>query len=79
MHAVRPEDIRDFVRVGDNGRRSEREHEPRELVDQQLRGLEVHVRVDEARHEVAASRVELLGSVVFPEPGDEPVDEATSA
>ena len=49
VHAVGAEHVRDLVRVGDDGRRPERQHEPRELVDEQLRRLEVHVRVDEAR------------------------------
>ena len=43
------EHVRDLVRVGDDGRRPERQHEARELVDEQLHRLEVHVRVDEAR------------------------------
>ena len=49
VHAVGAEDVRDLVRVGDHRGRAERQHEPRELVDEQLRRLEVHVGVDEAR------------------------------
>ena len=49
VHAVGAEHVRDLVRVGDDRGRPERQHEPRELVDEQLRRLEVHVRVDEAR------------------------------
>ena len=60
VHAVDAEDVRDLVRVGDDGGRPEREDEPRELVDQQLHRLEVHVRVDEARDDVAPRRVERL-------------------
>ena len=60
VHAVGAEHVRDLVRVGDDGRRAERQHEPRELVDEQLRRLEVHVRVDEAGDDVAAGRVERL-------------------
>jgi hypothetical protein len=48
VDAVGAEHVRDLVRVGDDGGRAERQHEPRELVDEQLRRLEVHVRVDEA-------------------------------
>ena len=75
MHAVGAEHVRDLVRVGDDRGRPERQHEPRELVDEQLRRLEVHVRVDEARHDVAAGRVELSSPVVVAEPGDEAVDD----
>ena len=60
MHAVDAEDVRDLVRVGDDRRRSEREHEARELVDHELHGLEVHVRVDESGDDVAARGVERL-------------------
>ena len=49
VDAVGAEHVRDLVRVGDDRGRPERQHEPRELVDEQLRRLEVHVRVDEAR------------------------------
>ena len=65
MHAVDAEHVRDLVRVGDDGRRPEREHEPRELVDHQLHRLEVHVRVDEPRDDVAPARVERLASLVL--------------
>ena len=54
VHAVGAEHVRDLVRVGDDRRRPERQHEARELVDEQLRRLEVHVRVDEPRDDVAA-------------------------
>ena len=47
VDAVRAEDVRDLVRVGDDGGRAEREDEARELVHEELRGLQVHVRVDE--------------------------------
>ena len=70
MHAVGAEHVRDLVRVGDDRSRPEREHEPRELVRQQLRRLEVHVRVDEAGHDVAARSVDDLRAVVLAEPGD---------
>ena len=73
VDAVHTEDVRDLVRVGDDRRRSEREHQSRELVDQQLHRLEVHVGVDEARHDEATARVERLLPVVRAEPGDDPV------
>ena len=60
VDAVRAEHVRDLVRVGDDRRRAEREHEPRELVDEQLHRLEVHVRVDEARARRSARRVDRL-------------------
>ena len=37
VDAVDAEHVRDLVRVGDDGRRPEREHEARELVDEELR------------------------------------------
>ena len=52
VDTVGAEDVRDLVRVGDDGGRSQRQHEARELVDEQLRRLEVHVRVDEAGNDV---------------------------
>ena len=73
MDAVRAEDVRDLVRVGDDGGRPERQHEPGELVHEQLRGLEVHVRVDEARDDVAARGVDRLRALVLAEPRDDSV------
>ena len=64
VDAVRAEDVRDLVRVGDHRRGPQRQHEPRELVDQELRRLEVHVRVDEAGDDVPAGRVERLDALV---------------
>src|SRR3712207_7530661 len=58
--------------------RPEREHEPRELVDEQLRRLDVHVRVDEARNDPAVARVEHLAPLVLAEPRDERSEEHTS-
>ena len=55
VDAVRAEDVGDLVRVGDDGRGPEREDEARELVHEQLRRLEVHVRVDEAGDDVLAA------------------------
>ena len=75
VHAVGAEHVRDLVRVGDDRGRPEREHEPRELVDEQLRRLEVHVRVDEAGHDPAPRGVERLAALVVAEAGDPTVDD----
>ena len=68
MNAVRTEHVRDLVRIGDNGRRPEREHEAGELVRQELRRLDVHVRVDEAGHQVGAADVQPVLALVAAEP-----------
>ena len=73
VDAVGAEHVRDLVRVGDDRRRPERQHEARELVDEQLHRLEVHVGVDEARDDEAARRVDHLGAVVLADPGDDAV------
>ena len=70
MHAVGAEHVRELVRVEDDRRRAEREHEPRELVRKQLRRLEVHVRVDEAGNDVASLCVDDLTALVLAEPRD---------
>ena len=70
VHAVGSQHVRDFVRIGDDRRRAERQHEPCELVDEQLRRLEVHVRVDETRHDPASGGVELLRALVVAQPRD---------
>ena len=75
VDAVGAEHVRDLVRVGDDRRRAEREHEPRELVDEQLRRLEVHVRVDEARARRSGRPRRRLGALVLAEPGDVAVDD----
>jgi hypothetical protein len=74
VHAVHSEDVRHLVRVSDDGRRSQREHEPRELVDHELHGLEVHVGVDEAGDDVLSRRIHDLGPVVRAEARDDAVD-----
>ena len=73
VDAVSPEHVGDLVRVGDHRRRPEWEHEPRELVDQQLRRFEVHVRVDESGNDVPADCVDDLLAVVRADPGDHSV------
>ena len=75
VHAVDAEDVRDLVRVGDDGGRPEREHESCELVDHELHGLEVHVRVDEPGDDVPPRRVERFAPVVAPDPGNDTVDD----
>ena len=57
MDAVGHEDVRDLVRVGHDRHVVGGGQEPRELVDEQLGGLEVHVRVDEAGRDPAAGGV----------------------
>ena len=73
MHAVRAEHVGELVRVEHDRRRAEWQHQPRELVRQELRRLEMHVRVDEARHHIAPGGVDNLPSVVLAQPGDPPV------
>ena len=73
MDAVGAEHVRDLVRIDHHRRRPERQDEPRELVEHQLRRLEVDVRVDEARHDVAPARVQLLGALVLAQACDEAV------
>ncbi len=63
------------MRVDDDRGGAEREEEPRELVQQQLRRLEVHVRVDQAGHDVAAAGVEHLPALVLAEAGHVAVDD----
>ena len=73
VDAVAAEDVRDLVRVGDDRGRPEREDEARELVDEELHRLEVHVRVDEAGHDEAPRRVDRLLAVVGADAGDDAV------
>ena len=70
MDPVGAEHVRDLVRVGHDGRRPEREDQPRELVDEELRRLEVHVGVDEAGDEPAAGRVQRPRALVVAEARD---------
>ena len=75
VDAVGAEHVGDLVRIDDDGGRAERQHEPRELVHEQLRRLEVHVRVDEAGHDETAGGVQRLGALVVAEPCDVAVDD----
>ena len=70
MHAVGAEHVRQLVRVEDDRRRSERQHEARELVGQELGRLEMHVRVEEAGNDVVAGRIDDLLAVVVAETCD---------
>ena len=67
---VRAEHVRDLVRVGDDRRRPHRQDEARELVHEELHGLQVHVRVDQPGDDVLAARVHDLLARVGAEPGD---------
>ena len=70
VDAVGAEDVRDLVRVGDDGGGAEREDEAGELVHEQLRGLQMHMRVDEAGDDVLALGGDHLAAVVLAEAGD---------
>jgi CO/xanthine dehydrogenase FAD-binding subunit len=73
VDAVGAEHVRELVRVGDDRRRAEWEHEARELVREELRGLEVHVRIHEPGHDVPPRGVEGLVTFVVPETRDDAV------
>ena len=73
VDAVGAEHVRELVGIGDDSRRPQREHESRELVREQLRGLEVHVGIDEAGDQEPAGRVDRLRGFVVAEACDVPV------
>src|SRR3954454_24563401 len=73
VDSVRAEHVRNLVRIGDDGCRAEREHKTRELVRQELRRFDVHVRVDEPGNDVLAAGVDDLLAVVRAEDRDPPV------
>ncbi len=75
MDPVRAEHVGDLVGVCDHRGCTEGQDEPRELTDEKLRGLDVHVRIDEPRHHEATSGVDRLVPVVLAEPGHEAVDD----
>ena len=62
------------MRIGHDRGRPKREHEARELVNEQLDCFEVHVRVDEARHDVAPGGVQHVATLVVADAGDDAVD-----
>ena len=64
VHAVDAENVRDLVRIGDDRRRPQWKHESSELVDHELRRLEVEVRVDESRNDEASGCGQRLGPPV---------------
>ena len=66
------------MRVRNDRRRPERQHEPRELVDEQLGRLEVHVRVHETGHDEAPVRVDDLFTSYVPMPAITPSTTAMS-
>ena len=70
VHAVRAEHVGDLVRVADDRRGAVGQHDAGELVDHQLAGLDVHVRVDEARHQRPPARVDALAAGVVAHPRD---------
>jgi hypothetical protein len=70
VDAVRAEHVRDLVRIGDHGRRAQGQHEPSELVNEELRRLEVHVRVDESRYDVPPRGIDDVRPLVLAQPGD---------
>ena len=64
VDSVGAEHVGDLVRVGDHGSRPQGKDETCEFVHEKLHRLEVHVGVDEARHDVPALRVDRLPAVV---------------
>ncbi|HET8756559.1 MAG TPA: amidohydrolase family protein, partial [Solirubrobacteraceae bacterium] len=70
LDALAPEHVGDLVRVGDHRGRPVRHDRARELRRHELRRLDVHVRVDEPRHEPAAARIDAFAAVVRAEAGD---------
>ena len=75
MDPVGAEYIGDLVGVGDNRGRAEGQHQPCELSDEELRGLDVHVRVDEPRHHETPFGVDHLRGAVIAQPRHEAVDD----
>src|SRR5918994_4020869 len=73
QRALRAEDVGDLVRVADHRRRPARHHDARELRRQQLRRLQVHVRVDEPGHERTVRGVDPLAAVEGADARDPPV------
>ena len=70
MDAVGAQHVGDLVRVGDDGGGALRQHCARELVDHQLRRLDVHMGIDEARHEVGARDIQGFTAVIPAEADD---------
>jgi hypothetical protein len=73
VDAVGAEDVGDLVWIRDDRRCPERQDKPRELVDEELRRLEVHVCVDESGDDVPFGRVDDSGRLIAPEACHEPV------
>jgi len=70
VDAVGAEHVGDLVRVGHDRRGAMGQDGPSELVDRQLGGLDMHVRVDEPGHEVGAGDVLTLTALIAPKPDD---------
>ena len=67
------EDVRDLVRIGGDGGRAVGQHRAHELVDPELRRLEVHVAVDETRSEGRAADVDGVDGVAPTPAGNDAV------
>ena len=75
VDAVGAEHVRDLVRIGDDGRRPERQDEACELVGEHLRRLDVDVGIDESRDDPLARGVDDLVPLVLAEPRDPAADD----
>jgi hypothetical protein len=73
VHALGPQGVGELVRVAHDRGRAPRYEHPRQLRHAQLAGLDVHVRVDEARREEALPPVDALAALVCPHAGEAPV------
>ena len=70
MDSIGAKHVGDLVRIRDDRRGSVRQHCSRELIDGELGGLDVHVRVDEARYQIRAGHIHSLPTVVPAEADD---------
>ena len=70
MDAVGAEHVGDLVRIRDDSCRAVGQDGARELVHRELRGLDVHVSIDEPRREVGAFDVHPLAALVPAEADD---------
>jgi hypothetical protein len=70
VDAVGTQDVRDFVRVSDHGRRAVRENSSGELVDGELGRFDVDVGIDEAGNDISPRNVNALATVVAAESDD---------
>ena len=70
MRAVGAEHVGQLVRVADDGGRAAGDDDAGELGRQQLGGLDMHVRVDQAGDDEAAAGVHALAALVAADAGD---------